>query len=52
MSDVTAIVVTYDALPWVERCLESVRGVETVVVDHGSTPRTLSRQRSTHGSAS
>ncbi|HWH05305.1 MAG TPA: glycosyltransferase family 2 protein [Gaiellaceae bacterium] len=41
MSDVTAIVVTYDALPWVERCLESVRGVETVVVDHGSTDGTV-----------
>ncbi len=33
---VSAVVVTYDALPWLERCLESVRGVETVVVDHGS----------------
>jgi N-acetylglucosaminyl-diphospho-decaprenol L-rhamnosyltransferase len=40
-SDVTAIVVTLDALPWVERCLESVRAYETVVVDHGSTDGTL-----------
>jgi hypothetical protein len=34
-------VVTYDALPWLERCLESVRGLETVVVDHGSRDGTL-----------
>jgi N-acetylglucosaminyl-diphospho-decaprenol L-rhamnosyltransferase len=36
MDDVAVVVVTYDALPWVERCLESVRGVPTVVVDNGS----------------
>jgi N-acetylglucosaminyl-diphospho-decaprenol L-rhamnosyltransferase len=36
-----AVVVTYDALPWIERCLDSVRGVETVVVDHGSTDGTV-----------
>ena len=41
MSDVCAVVVTYDALPWVERCLESVRGCPTVVVDHGSSDGTL-----------
>ena len=41
MADVTAVVVTLDALPWVERCLESVRGYDTVVVDHGSTDGTL-----------
>jgi N-acetylglucosaminyl-diphospho-decaprenol L-rhamnosyltransferase len=40
-SGVSAIVVTLDALPWVERCLESVRGLETIVVDHGSTDGTL-----------
>ena len=39
--DVSAVVVTYNALPWLERCLESVRGVETVVVDHGSTDGTV-----------
>jgi GT2 family glycosyltransferase len=33
--------VTYDALPWVEQCLDSLRGVETVVVDHGSTDGTV-----------
>jgi N-acetylglucosaminyl-diphospho-decaprenol L-rhamnosyltransferase len=42
MDDVAVVVVTYDALPWVERCLESVRGVQTVVVDHGSTDGTPS----------
>jgi len=36
MVDVSVVVVTYDALPWIERCLESVRGVPTVVVDNGS----------------
>jgi N-acetylglucosaminyl-diphospho-decaprenol L-rhamnosyltransferase len=41
MSEVAAVVVTYNALPWLEQCLESVRGVETVVVDHGSTDGTL-----------
>jgi hypothetical protein len=41
MSEVSVVVVTYDALPWLERCLESVRGVETVVVDHGSGDGTV-----------
>ena len=41
MNEVAAVVVTYNALPWLEQCLESVRGVETVVVDHGSTDGTL-----------
>jgi GT2 family glycosyltransferase len=47
MSDVSVVVVTYVALPWLERCLESVRGLETIVVDHGSTDGTveLVRQR-------
>ena len=35
------VVVTWNGLPWVERCLESVRGHETVVVDNGSTDGTL-----------
>ncbi len=41
--DVSAVVVTYDALPWLERCLESLRGpaAEVIVVDHGSTDGTL-----------
>jgi N-acetylglucosaminyl-diphospho-decaprenol L-rhamnosyltransferase len=43
MSDprVAAVVVTYDALPWIEQCLESLRGVETVVVDNGSSDGTV-----------
>jgi N-acetylglucosaminyl-diphospho-decaprenol L-rhamnosyltransferase len=41
MSFASAVVVTYNALPWLEQCLESVRGLETVVVDHGSTDGTL-----------
>ena len=39
--DVSVVVVTWNALPWLERCLESVRGHETIVVDHGSTDGTL-----------
>jgi N-acetylglucosaminyl-diphospho-decaprenol L-rhamnosyltransferase len=39
--EVSTIVVTYNALPWVERALESVPGTELVVVDHGSTDGTL-----------
>jgi len=41
MPDASAVVVTYNALPWVERCLDSVRGEETVVVDNGSTDGTV-----------
>jgi N-acetylglucosaminyl-diphospho-decaprenol L-rhamnosyltransferase len=41
MADVSVVVVTYDALPWIERCLESVAGHERIVVDHGSTDGTL-----------
>ena len=39
--DVAAVVVTYDALPWIEQCLDSLRGVETVVVDNGSRDGTV-----------
>jgi N-acetylglucosaminyl-diphospho-decaprenol L-rhamnosyltransferase len=39
--DVSVVVVTYDAMPWIERCLESVRGNEVIVVDHGSRDGTL-----------
>ena len=45
MTDASVVVVTYNALPWVERCLESVRGVESVVVDHGSTDGTAAHVR-------
>ena len=41
MADAAVVVVTYDAMPWIEQCLESVRGLETVVVDHGSGDGTL-----------
>jgi N-acetylglucosaminyl-diphospho-decaprenol L-rhamnosyltransferase len=41
MGDVSVAVVTYNALPWLEPCLVSVKGYETVVVDHGSTDGTL-----------
>jgi GT2 family glycosyltransferase len=37
---VSVVVVTYDALPWIERCLASVAGYETLVVDNGSTDGT------------
>jgi GT2 family glycosyltransferase len=40
-SDVAVVVVTYDALPWIERCLESVAGLPTVVVDNGSRDGTV-----------
>jgi N-acetylglucosaminyl-diphospho-decaprenol L-rhamnosyltransferase len=39
--DVSVVVVAYNGLPWIERCLESVRGYETIVVDHGSTDGTV-----------
>jgi N-acetylglucosaminyl-diphospho-decaprenol L-rhamnosyltransferase len=41
MSDASVVVVTYNALPWLERALESVRGRATIVVDHGSTDGTV-----------
>src|ERR1051325_5645682 len=41
MADVSVVVVTYNAPPWLQRCPESVRAYETIVVDHGSTDATL-----------
>jgi N-acetylglucosaminyl-diphospho-decaprenol L-rhamnosyltransferase len=41
MAEVSVVVVTWNALPWVERALESVRGNETIVVDHGSADGTV-----------
>jgi N-acetylglucosaminyl-diphospho-decaprenol L-rhamnosyltransferase len=38
---VAAVVVTYDALPWIDQCLGSLAGVETVVVDNGSSDGTV-----------
>jgi N-acetylglucosaminyl-diphospho-decaprenol L-rhamnosyltransferase len=45
MADVTVVVVTFNGLPWLERCLESVRGRETIVVDNGSSDGTVARVR-------
>jgi GT2 family glycosyltransferase len=44
-SPAAVVVVTYDALPWLERCLASVRDYPTVVVDHGSRDGTLDAAR-------
>lgn len=41
MAEVAAVVVTYDALPWIEQCLASLAGIETVVVDNGSSDGTV-----------
>jgi GT2 family glycosyltransferase len=41
VSDLSVVVVTWNALPWVEQCLDSVRGRDVVVVDHGSTDGTV-----------
>src|SRR5215208_1061012 len=41
MAEVSVVVVTFNALPWVERALESVRGHETIVVDNGSIDGTV-----------
>jgi N-acetylglucosaminyl-diphospho-decaprenol L-rhamnosyltransferase len=41
VTDVSVVVVTYNALPWLEQALESVRGHEIVVVDHGSGDGTV-----------
>jgi GT2 family glycosyltransferase len=38
---VTVVTVTLNGLPWIERCLESVRGHPAVVADHGSTDGTI-----------
>ena len=42
MDDVAAVVATYNAMPWVEQCLTSLEGTETVVVDNGSGDDTVS----------
>src|SRR5262245_60827090 len=42
MADAPAcVVVTHDALPWLEQCLQSVVGLDTVVVDNGSRDGTV-----------
>ena len=39
-TDVGVVIVTYNALPHIERCLDSVRGYRTVVVDNESVDGT------------
>jgi GT2 family glycosyltransferase len=39
--DAAVVVVTYDALPWIEQCLASVAGEQAVVVDNGSRDGTV-----------
>ena len=41
MPDASVVVVTYNALPWIEQSIESVRDEEVVVVDNGSTDGTV-----------
>ena len=41
MADVGVVVVTFNNEKTIELCLASVRGLETVVVDHGSGDRTV-----------
>ena len=45
MADVSVVVVTWNALPYVEQCLESVRGEDVVVVDNGSKDGTVALVR-------
>ena len=45
-ADATVVVVAYDALPWIERCLESVARAPTIVVDCGSRDGTVASVRS------
>jgi GT2 family glycosyltransferase len=40
-ADVGVVVTTHNALPWIEQCLASVEGAETVVVDNASTDDTV-----------
>ena len=42
MADVVAVVATYNALPWIEQCLASLAGTNTVVVDNASSDDTVS----------
>jgi GT2 family glycosyltransferase len=39
--DATAVVVTYDGMPWIEKCLEGLANVPTIVVDVGSQDDTV-----------
>lgn len=46
MPEVSVVLVTLNAMPWLERCLDSIGRYEAVVVDHGSTDGTLELVRS------
>jgi GT2 family glycosyltransferase len=52
--DVSAVIVTYNALPWIERSLASLEGTgaEAIVVDHGSSDGTLASAFPPRGSSS
>src|SRR4051794_38358170 len=39
--DAGVVITTHNALPWIEQCLASVEGVETVVVDNDSSDDTV-----------
>jgi len=41
VAEVSAVTVTLNGLPWIEQCLESLPGIERIVVDHGSSDGTL-----------
>lgn len=43
--DVSVVVVTYNGLPYLDRCLAGVEGLNAIVVDHGSTDGTLELAR-------
>jgi len=45
VADVSVVVVTWNALPYLEQCLESVRGEDVVVVDNGSKDGTVALVR-------
>jgi hypothetical protein len=46
--DVTVVIVAWNALPWLERCLDSVSGHDVVIVDNGSTDATVAWVREHH----
>ena len=41
LADVSVVIVTYNALPWIEQCLESVARYDAIVVDNGSRDGTV-----------
>jgi len=41
MADAAAVVTTHNGLPWIETCLRSLQGVETVLVDNDSSDGTV-----------